>query len=65
MEDPGNYTKPDIVKTKPKNESLADYFTFYLEKDCLGVICNLHLALCNSKGRYGPMDPDCLQLAHL
>ena len=46
MQDPGNYTKPTTVKHKPAGgEDLADYFIFYLQRDILGVICNLHLAL--------------------
>jgi len=65
MKDPGNYEKPTVVETKPEGDTLADYFTFYLERDCLGMISNLHLALCDIKGRDGPLDPDCLKLAHL
>lgn len=65
MVDPGNYVKPTTVKTKPDGDHLADYFTFYLERDCLGKICNLHVALCDLIGREGPKDPDCLTLAHL
>ena len=30
MENPGSYEKPNIVLTKPEDESLAGYFTFYL-----------------------------------
>ena len=65
MVDPGNYNKPSSVKTKPDGDHLADYVTFYLERDFLGKICNLHSALCDSIGREGPKDPDCLTLAHL
>ena len=65
MEDPGNYQKPSTVKEKPERETLADYFIFYLERDNLGKICNLHLALCDQLGRDGPKYPQCLTLAHL
>ena len=65
MEDPGEYAKPTTVKVKPPTEGLADYFVFYLERDILGKICNLHLALADSLGRDGPKHPDCLTLAHL
>ena len=33
---PAKYQKPDIIKTKPAEETIADYFTFYLERDVLG-----------------------------
>jgi hypothetical protein len=33
---PAYYTKPDIIIEKPAEETIADYFTFYLERDCLG-----------------------------
>ena len=42
---PAKYTKPDIIIEKPAEETIADYFTFYLERDCLGQLANLHLAL--------------------
>lgn len=44
---PAKYTKPDIILEKPAEETIADYFTFYLERDCLGQLANLHLALCD------------------
>ena len=65
MYDPGTYTKPTILKEKPPTESLPDYFVFYLERDVLGKLANLHLALCDQFGRDGPKEPDCLTLAHL
>lgn len=33
---PAKYTKPDIIKEKPAEEHIADYFCFYLERDVLG-----------------------------
>ena len=65
MVDPGNYQKPATVKVKPPQEGLPDYFIFYLERDILGKICNLHTALCDQLGRDGPKHPDSLTLAHL
>lgn len=65
MEDPGNYPKPTTVKEKPVSEGLADYFIWFLERDILGKICNLHLALADTLGRDGPKHKDCLTLAHL
>ena len=65
MVDPGHYTKPTTLKEKPPSEGLPDYFVFYLERDVLGKLANLHLALCDQYGRDGPKHPDCLALAHL
>ena len=45
MVDPGIYTKPTTLKEKPEGEEFPDYFVYYLERDCLGKIANLHLAL--------------------
>lgn len=65
MVDPGNYTKPTTIKTKPPQEGLADYFVFFLERDVLGKVCNLHLALADQFGPLGPMSEECLTLAHM
>ena len=59
------YTKPKILHEKPDGVTLADYFVFYLERDVLGKIANLHLALCDQLGRDGPTHPDCIFLSHL
>ena len=64
MVDPGTYTKPTTIKEKPKGDTLPDYFIFYMERDVLGKIANLHLALCDQYGRDGPKQPDCLTLAY-
>ena len=64
MVDPGKYEKPKIVKEKPQGGGIPDYFVFYLERDCLGKISNLHMALCDQYGKDGPKVPDCLTLAH-
>jgi hypothetical protein len=65
MMEPQSYEKPTVPKEKPDGNALADYFVFYLERDVLGKLANLHLALCDEKGRDGPKDPDCLHLSHL
>jgi hypothetical protein len=62
---PAVYEKPKIIKEKPQGETLADYFIFYLERDALGKIANLHLGLCDYYGRDGPKHPDCIFLANL
>ena len=62
---PQGYTKPTVLQEKPEGDTLADYFIFYLQKDVLGTISNLHLAVCDYYGRMGPMHPDAIHLSHL
>lgn len=47
MEEPATYTKPTLIKEKPESDSLPDHFVFYLKRDVLGKLANLHLALCD------------------
>ena len=47
MVDPGKYEKPKFLKEKPQGDEIPDYFVFYLERDCLGKIANLHMAFCD------------------
>jgi RNA-dependent RNA polymerase len=63
--EPAKYEKPKILTEKPDGDSLADYFVFYLERDVLGKIANLHLALSDYYGRDGPLHDDCIYLSHL
>jgi len=65
MEEPAKYEKPVVLKEKPDSESLADYFVFYLERDVLGKLAHLHLALCDQYGKDGPKHEDCIFLSHL
>jgi RNA-dependent RNA polymerase len=65
VQEPAKYVKPKILTEKPDGDSLADYFVFYLERDVLGKIANLHLALSAYYGREGPMHEDCVYLSHL
>jgi RNA-dependent RNA polymerase len=66
MAEPAAYEKPTVLKDKPTDgDSLADYFVFYLERDVLGKLANLHLALCDKLGRDGPSQDPCLELSHL
>ena len=44
---------------------MADYFVWYLERDVLGKLANLHLALCDQYGPKGPLADECLTLSHL
>ena len=65
VQEPAKYEKPKILTEKPDGDSLADYFVVYLERDVLGKIANLHLALSDYYGREGPMHEDCVYLSHL
>jgi RNA-dependent RNA polymerase len=47
---PAMYTKPTFISEKPDSDNIADYFIFYLEKDVLGKLANMHLALCDQIG---------------
>lgn len=47
MEAPANYSKPTLLTQAPRSDNIADHFVFYLERDVLGKIANLHLALCD------------------
>ncbi len=44
---PAQYSKPTTMSERPDSENIADYFIFYLERDVLGKLANLHLALCD------------------
>ena len=37
-----------------KNDDPAEHIVNYLKKDNLGKLCDLHMALCDRKGRDGP-----------
>lgn len=54
-----------MLKEKPESESPADCITFYLERDILGKLANMHLRLCDQYGQFGPKHEDCLFLSHL
>jgi RNA-dependent RNA polymerase len=65
MQAPVKYSKPTIIHEKPREETIADYFTFYLERDVLGQLANLHLAYCDLLGRKGPLKDICVRLSGL
>lgn len=45
---PATYTKPTSLTEHPHDsDTIADYFVFYLERDVLGKLANMHLALCD------------------
>ncbi len=48
MCEPAKYSKPAFIKDKPVDaENIADYIVFYMERDVLGKLANMHLALCD------------------
>ena len=59
IEPPAKYSKPTLLNEQPQGDTLADYFIFYLERDVLGKLANLHLALCDQNGVDGPKHQDC------
>ena len=38
---------------------------WYFQKDNVGVVSNLHLEYCDSKGKYGPNYNESHELAHM
>jgi len=65
IKEPADYSKSELIKEKPDSEDLADYFTFYLQRDVLGIVSNLWLNLCDKYGQEGPTDPKCISLSHM
>lgn len=63
--------KPPAVYTKYHDDSqitsskIEDHIKRYFEKDNLGHLANLHLALCDQIGPEGPYDPNCVELSRL
>ena len=56
MNEPATYQKPSNINEKPADSNnIADYIIFYLERDVLGKLANMHLALCDQFGINGPM----------
>lgn len=63
--DPAVYKKPVLINQKPKKERISDYIVFYFERDVLGKLANMHLALCDHFGIQGPMKKECIELSGL
>jgi RNA-dependent RNA polymerase len=68
--------KPDLIKppavylkyeddSKIKSDKIEDHIKRYFEKDNLGHIANVHLALCDQLGPEGPYTDDCVELSRL
>ena len=63
--------KPPAVYKKYEDDSklesnrIEDHIKRYFEKDNLGHLSNVHLALCDQLGATGPYDPDCVELSRL
>lgn len=60
---PADYSKTELIKEKPRGDTIADYFVFYLARDVLGSVSNLWLVLADMYGKAGPRHPHCLALA--
>ena len=50
---------------KPSDDivSIQNHYIFYLERDILGKLSNMWLALCDQKGQHGPKDESCKKLS--
>jgi RNA-dependent RNA polymerase len=67
---------PDMIKppavylkyeddSKLKSNRIEDHIKRYFEKDNLGHIANIHLALCDQIGPEGPYTDECIELSRL
>ncbi|CDW77053.1 rna-directed rna polymerase [Stylonychia lemnae] len=64
IEEPAKYEKPQLITEQPADTShIADYYIFYLQRDVLGKLANMHLALCDQIGVDGPLRPECEELS--
>lgn len=68
--------KPDMIKapavykkyeddSKIDSDKIEDHIKRYFEKDNLGHLANVHLALCDQIGPTGPYEEDCVELSRL
>lgn len=65
-EEPQKYSKPKFEQTElDSNARLEDLFTFYLENDNLGRICNLMMKIADFKGKQGPRNKVVTELSKL
>jgi hypothetical protein len=51
--------------SKLESTKIEDHIKRYFEKDNLGHIANVHLALCDQLGPEGPYTDDCVELSRL
>lgn len=65
MEQPADYTKNELLKEKPDGDHIADFITFYLGRDVLGIISNLWVVVADICGQNGPKTDFCRSLAHM
>ncbi len=68
--------KPEMIKapavykkynddSQISSSKIEDHIKRYFEKDNLGHLANLHLALCDQIGPTGPYTEDCIELSRL
>jgi RNA-dependent RNA polymerase len=63
-----NHDPSDNVKVDGKeirSDDPIDHIINYMQKDNLGQLCNLHMALCDSRGKEGPKDKSMIELSSL
>jgi RNA-dependent RNA polymerase len=61
---PADYRKYED-DNKLQSDKIEDHIKRYFEKDNLGHLANLHLALCDQIGPLGPYDDECVELSRL
>ena len=66
--DPKNIKPPAVYKkfheeSECTSDNILDHMKRYFEKDNLGHISHLHLALCSQIGIDGPMNSDAIELS--
>lgn len=56
---PAVYKKFEESIQQKQDGTIVDYMAEYFEKDKLGHLSHLHLALCDMIGKNGPYDQNC------
>lgn len=64
-EEPADYSKNTLIKEGPDGDSIADYITFYLNRDVLGIVSNLWVVVADICGQNGPRSKFCKDLAYM
>lgn len=54
-----------VSKKDIKSEDPVEHIINYLQKDNLGKLCNMHMALCDKLGAQGPQNPEMIELSSL
>ena len=62
---PAIYVKHKEDKIDKTMTKIEDHIKIFFDKDNLGYLSNLHLALCDQMGKKGPYDTDAVELSRL